>query len=407
MRAPRAPGPSAGHLAILLASVALAAPAARAQQNPIDRQIYENQARLDSIRRERASLQGDLQRLRGRERNITSELTNIERQKSATARLVNELDRQLALLDVERDSITIDLLLAEDALAEKRAVRQRRIVEVYKRGPLWAFQVLLSAESFGDLLSRYKYLQLISRQDKALVTEVQVLRDRIAQERNQVTRVQGSVERNRSERSDEIDRFDALERQRMRNLQQTRATAERTTERLSTLERDERHINTLIANLERRRREAAASGRASFPATITEESIGTLEWPAQGDIAYRFGRGPGPRGTVIRRDGLGIRVPAGTDVHAVAGGEVVLAGPTGTYGPTVMIDHGGGFYTLYLYLSEVLVIPDQRVEGGALIGRSGGQGTEEGPHFEFQIRQVTNGRGQPLPLDPLNWLKTR
>ena len=391
--------------AVLLAAVLGGALPARAQ-NPLDRQIRENQARLDSLRQERRTLEEELARLRGRERNLATEISNLDRQKHATSRLVNELDRQLGDLGTQLDSVTLDLLLAQDALAEKRAVRERRIVELYKRGPLWGFQVLLVAESFGELLSRYKYLHLISRQDQALVTEVAVLRDRISEERRQVSRVQNLVVRNRGEREQELSRFETLERERTRNLRQTRGAAERATDRLTELERTEAQINTLIANLERRRREAVAAGRPTFPATISDASIGTLEWPATGPVLYRFGRGAGPRGTVIRREGVGIQMPVGSAVRAVAGGEIVVAGPMNTYGPTVMIDHGGGFYTLYLYLSTISVMADQRVDGGAVLGTSGGQGTEEGPHFEFQIRQVPRTGGQPLPLDPLNWLKS-
>jgi len=390
---------------LALAAVLAVPPAAGAQV--LERQIRESQARLDSIRNERRTLADELSRLRGQARNLETEISNLDRQKSATARLVNELDRQLGELDTQLDSVTLDLLIAQDALAEKRAVRERRIVEVYKRGPLWGFQVLLAAESFGDLLSRYKYLHLISRQDQALVTEVAVLRDRIAEERRQVSRVQTLVSRNRTEREEEFSRYEALERERARSLRQTRGAAERATDRITELERTEAQINTLIANLERRRREAIASGRATFPATITDASIGTLEWPARGPVLYRFGRAPGPRGTVIRREGVGIQVPVGAEVRAVAGGEVVVAGPMNTYGPTVMIDHGGGFYTLYLYLSTISVVANQQVVGGTVIGTSGGQGTEEGPHFEFQIRQVPGTGGQPLPLDPLNWLQPR
>jgi septal ring factor EnvC (AmiA/AmiB activator) len=394
-------------LALLLAVALLTPPAAARAQNPIDRQIRENQERLDSIRQERTDLERELGRLRGRERNLSTELVNLDRQKNATNRLVNELDRQLSALGSQLDSVTFDLLLAEDALAEKRAVRERRIVELYKRGPLWGFQVLLAAESFGGLLSRYKYLHLISRRDQALVVEVETLRDQIARERSQVARVEEAVSRNRTERERELDRFETLERERLRNLQQTQRSAARAQEQISELDRAERQINSLITTLERRRREAVAAGRPSFPATITEESVGSLEWPAPGAILYRFGRAPGPRGTVVRRDGLGIRAEAGTEVKAVAGGEVVVAGPMGTYGPTVMLDHGGGFYTLYLYLSAVSVAANQRIAGGTVIGRSGGQGTEEGPHFEFQIRQVPPNGSQPMPLDPLNWLKPR
>jgi len=66
------------------------------------------------------------------------------------------------------------------------------------------------------------------------------------------------------------------------------------------------------------------------------------------------------------------------------------------------VDHGGGFYTLYLYLSEVHVRLGQRVAQGEVVGLSGGQTSEEGPHIEFQVR----GEGS-IALDPLNWLKSR
>jgi septal ring factor EnvC (AmiA/AmiB activator) len=391
-----------------LALIATALTGARpAGGQAIDRQIRENQARLDSIRQERADLQTQLEQLRGRARNISTELGNLERQKTATARLVNELDRQMASLGSQLDTITLDLLLAEDELAEKRAVRERRIVEIYKRGSLWAFQALLVAENFGDLLSRYKYLHLVSRQDQALVTEVRDLRDRIARERRSLALVQGEVGRNRSERQGELDRYLRIELERQRSLRTTRARTEEATERLSALERNERQINNAIAALERRRRTAIAEGRATFPATITEEDMAGLEWPVNGPLLYRFGRATGPRGTVVRYDGVGIRAPVGTEVRAVAGGRVEIASAMGTYGLSVMIDHGGGFFTLYLFLSSISVARGQQVEGGTVVGRSGGQGTEEGPHIEFQIRQMPAGSPQPLALDPINWLKPR
>jgi murein DD-endopeptidase MepM/ murein hydrolase activator NlpD len=313
----------------------------------------------------------------------------------------------MATLGTQLDTITLDLLLAEDELAEKRAVRERRIVEIYKRGELWVFEVLLAAESFGDLLSRYKYLYLVSRQDQALVTEVRDLRDRIARERRNLALVQGEVGRNRSDRQGELDRYQRIELERQRSLRATTASTETATERLSALERDERQINSAIAALERRRREDVAAGRATFPATITDESMASLEWPADGPVLYRFGRATGPRGTVVRYDGVGIKVPVGTEVRAVAGGRVEIAATMGTWGPSVMINHGGGFFTLYLYLSATLVRQGQQVEGGAVVGRSGGQGTEEGPHVEFQLRQMPAGSPQPLALDPVNWLKPR
>lgn len=389
----------------LLPLVLLPLAAAQPLAAQVERQIQENQARLDSIRRERERLEDELNRLRGRLRNISTELSNIEQQKRATTRLVNELDRQMLTLTTQLDTITLDLLLAQDALQEKRAIRERRVVEIYKRGPLWDFQVLLAAESFADLLSRYKYLFLVSRQDQALVGEMEALRDRIARERRQLATAQNALEQSREERASELRRYVELERQRQRSLQQARANQARASEQLTEVERSEQQLTALINELERRRREAIAAGRISpVVPTITEDSRGTLPWPVDGTLLYRYGPAQGPRGTQVTRQGVGIGAPVGTPVRAVASGRVEFVGTYGTYGPIVMINHGE-FYTLYMHLSQINVTGNQQITGGTVLGLSGGQGSDEGPHVEFQIRQL-RGREQ-IALDPLNWLQRR
>lgn len=389
---------------VLLATTTLLAASGVATAQ-VERQIREHEATVDSIRRERERLQAELDQLRGRIRNISSEITNIERQKAATTRLVNELDRQMLTLTTQLDTITMDLILAQDALAEKRAIRERRVVEIYKRGPLWTFQVLLAAESFSDLLSRYKYLYLVSRQDQALVDEVEDLRNRIARERRQLTTAGEALEISRSQRSRELQRYVLLERQLERSRSQARDTQDRTSERLTELERDARRLTALIAELERRRRAGVAAGRvAPVIPTITEDSRGSLPWPVEGPILYRYGPGEGPRGTRISHDGIGIGAPVGTPVLAVASGRVEYVGSWGTYGPILMINHGE-FYTLYMYLSQINVSGNQYVDGGTVIGLSGGVGSEQGPHIEFQIRQLRGA--EQIPLDPLNWLVRR
>src|SRR6185295_17602101 len=150
---------------------------------PLEQQLQENQNRLEVIRRERSDVEQELEQLRTQAHSLSDELSNIERQKETTNRIVNELDRQIGGLSTQLQQMTADLILAQDALEEKRAVLERRLLDIYKRGPLYSSQVLLAAESFGDLLSRYKYLYLVSRQDRLLANDMFKLRDRIARER--------------------------------------------------------------------------------------------------------------------------------------------------------------------------------------------------------------------------------
>ncbi len=375
----------------------LARPAAAAGQD-VDRQIRANQARLDSIRRERVQLESELSRLRGRAHSLATELANVERQVSTTNRLVNELDRQIGALGGSLDTVTLELALTEDALAEKRAVLQRRVAEIYKRGPLWTFQVMLAAESFGDLVSRYKYLYLVSRQDRALVGTIEELRGRIAAQRRQLLRIRTELAARREERATELSRFVSLEQRYQRSLRETRASERAAAARVDSLARAAERLNQVIAALERARRRSPGGGAG--PSTITASDLGKLDWPVTGELVYRFGTQRLPNNTTIRQNGIGIRTPAGTPVRAVAAGSVALARPLNTYGPTVMLDHGGGFYTLYLYLSKLSVSEGQHLSAGEIVGLSGGETSPEGPHLEFQIR----GQGG-IALDPLNWLK--
>ncbi len=383
---------------VLLTLFSRSLPAQRPQ--PFDQQLRDNQQRLESIRRERSDVEQELERLRTQAHSISDELSNIERQKETTNRIVNELDRQIATLSDQLDHTTIDLLLAQDALSEKRAVLERRLVDIYKRGPLYAYEVLFAAESFGDLLSRYKYLYLVSRQDRLLANDMSKLQRRIARERQTLVDARDALARRKSERTRELERYLQLEHERQASLRETRKSTLEAQQRLSELERDEKTLNDRIAALERARREAEARGAATPAAAITTADLGQLDWPVEGRIVYQFGTATGPNNTRLPWHGIGIAAPVGTPVRAIATGSVSLAGPLGTYLTSVLLDHGGGYYTFYGYLSDATVTPGERVLKGQVVGHVGGQASDQGPHLHFEIR----GQGG-IALDPINWLK--
>jgi len=379
----------------------LAAPAA-AQRPTYQQQMQDNQSRLEGIRRERSQVEQELARLRTAAHSLSDELANIDRQKQSTNRIVNELDRQIAGLGGQIDQITVDLLLAQDALLEKRAVLERRIVDIHKRGPLYGWQVLLAAESFGDLLSRYKYLYLVSRQDRLLTNDMHKLRDRVARQRQLLVDARETLARRRRERTDELDRYQALERERQTNLKETRRSTRQAEQRLSQLDRDERGLNDRIEALERARREAEARGATAGPGAITTADLGGLDWPVEGGglVIYPFGTTTGPNNTRIPRHGIGIKAPVGSAGALMPMRTVSLAGPLGLYLTSVLVDHGGGYYTFYAYLNDATVKQGDRVVRGQVIGHVGGESSDEGPHLHFEIR----GQGG-IALDPANWLR--
>jgi septal ring factor EnvC (AmiA/AmiB activator) len=374
-------------------------------------ELEASRRRLAEIKTERERLERQRQRLQGQVHDVSDELDNLERQRESTSRIVGEIERQIGGLASQLDRSSAELILAQDNLAERRAVLERRLVDIYKRGTLHTFQVLLAAESFGDLLTRYKYLYLTSRQDRALVGDVERLRNRVAQQRGEIVQVKTQLDRTREERASELGRYSELARERERRLAALRRSARATDQRIVALERDQARVNTLLATLERTRREDAAAARsraggapaaAPVAGSMTTADIGKLDWPVEGQIVFQFGREAGPSGTTIRHNGIGIAAAAGASVRAVEAGTVAMVERLGTYGLTVIIEHGNGYYSLYMQLGTSPVMKGARVTRGQVVGTVGGANSDYGPHLEFQIR----GENQ-ISMDPTDWLRSR
>jgi septal ring factor EnvC (AmiA/AmiB activator) len=384
----------------LLLLCLLTAPPLGAQQD-----LEQSRRRLEEIRRERDRLQEQQQRLQGQVHDVNDELHNLERQRESTQKIVDEIERQIGGLSSRLDRTSAELILAEDNLAERRAVLQRRLVDIYKRGPLYTFQALLAAESFGDLLSRYKYLYLTSSQDRALVGDVEKLRNRVVNQRDDLLDVRKQLDRTREEREAEYAKYTELAQARARRLNQLRRSARSTERRLDSLQRDETKLNNVLAALERTRRDEASRGlrgATPLPGSITTADLGRLDWPVEGAIVYRFGRDTLPSGGIIRWNGVGIAAGTGTPVKSVEAGKVRLVGQFGTYGLTVVLEHGNGYYSVYSHLQSASVELAATVTRGQEIGRVGGENSDYGPHLHFEIR----GENQ-VALDPTEWLRKR
>lgn len=366
-----------------------------------EQRLRQQQDELDKLRRERADLESRMQQLQRSARSLADEVNNLEAQRSTTARLVNALDQQLATITREVATASAGLARAEQEIVNKKNALQRRMVDIYKRGQLYDVEALLSAESFAALVARYKYLHDLALHDRSLVKRVEALRNNIVSQRELLVRLQDDVARNRAEKDREARRLKDLEGQRQRNLTLVQRSANQTRERLTQLARDEARVASVIAGFEtaRRRAEMSPNARPAAPSTIRTSDLGKLDWPVDGEILYRFGRVVNPNNTTTRWNGLGIGANAGTPVKSIAAGEVVLAENVGTYGPTVIVQHGGGDYSIYGSLARIDVRKGQDIQKGQVIGTVGAADPDLPPHLHLEIRP--KGRA----VDPLEWLR--
>ena len=101
--------------------------------------------------------------------------------------------------------------------------------------------------------------------------------------------------------------------------------------------------------------------------------------------------------TKTMQSGLLITADQGAPVQAVADGKVVYADLYQSFGPMVILDHGGGYFSLYTHLEALSVAKGQILKQGEPVGSVGA--TLDGPRLGFEIRHLTQ------PQDPNKWLK--
>ena len=268
-----------------------------------------------------------------------------------------------------------------------------QLVDVYKRGRSGYARLLFSAANLRDF----------GRATRAVASLASINQRRITEHR----RTLQDLGIQRAALEDSARQLAAREAE----ASEARAAAERAVADLSALiaridsRRDltAQYVGELQLAYDRLQQQlgGAGAGRTREAVAIPLAPFrGSLEWPATGRLAGRFGQASERLGGTAVRNGVEIAVAENTPVRAVHGGTVGLAGPFTGFGNLVIVEHGTNNFSLYGYLGTVGVERGAAVDAGSELGRSGS--APAGPpalYFEMRI----DGRS----VDPLQWLKPR
>ena len=384
-------------------------PPAAAPADTTRRVVDETQAEIESQKRELEYLGRELeerraksQQLRGRERNLLGDLKEKEVQLSLTIRYMSALERRRKIISADLGGATSELARTAVQLEGDRRRLSWRLREIYKRGRSRDLEYLLSARSFPDLVNRTYFLAKIAREDRnqmmltqAHRIEVQDTKARLEERQRELDRLRRETERQRRAQKQ-------LTEERRQLLGEIRGERKSNEQAAAELERASRRIQALIGELEKRR---LASERGAPGGVVPlfgdfSKNRGRLPWPVTGRIVGAFGYQKNPRfGTSTYNSGIDIAVPFGTPIAAVSKARVDFVSWLDGYGKCAILNHGGGFYTLYAHASEILVAVGKEVAAGEVIGRVGDTGSTIGTALHFEIRQGKTA------LNPLDWFR--
>ena len=378
--------------------------APRAQRAPsqTDVEIESQRRELESLRRQLDERRAISKELQGKEKSLLGQLRETEKSLQLTTAYVKALERRRRTVAANLGDATSELARTAVQLDSDRRRLAWRVREIYKRGRSADLEYVLSARSFGDLMSRTYYLARIAQEDRGQMLLTQARRTQVQDTKTHLESRKRELDRLQAETDRERVALARLTNERRTLLRKIRSDTKSNQQAEKELEAASRRIRGLIDQLEKRRL-ASERGAPGTEAPLLGDfgrNRGRLPWPVNGRVARSFGAQTNPRfNTTTFNSGIDIASSFGTPIAAVAKGRVDYVNWLEGYGKCVIINHGGGFYTLYAHASEIVVTVGKDVAAGETIGRVGDTGSTIGTALHFEIRK---GREA---LNPLDWFR--
>ncbi len=331
------------------------------KQKDLEKQQADIKSRLSTIRERAASAQEELDTINGLIENLQAQVDTLNASIEATEAEIAALEAEIA----ER----------EQQIDENYDNFKARLRAMYMSGDLTGgLEVLLSTESYDDLLTRMYYIEKMSEHDQAIIDAITV--DKATFEDKMVT-----VEAKRSALDEQRVTLNAKKTE----LDEEKAAAEKL---LKEIEADQKALEEEQKKIDEKMTVAKAQLDALIAAE-TKKDVGSsyvgggFKWPAPG-----YGHITSPYGMRWGKlhKGIDIGSPMGAKIVASNQGKITTSAYNSSYGNYVIINHGGGYMTVYAHLSKRLVSVGQYVAKGQTIGLCGSTGHSTGPHLHFEIR---------------------
>jgi septal ring factor EnvC (AmiA/AmiB activator) len=354
--------------------------------NQLKDQIEETRKQADEAGKKRESLLQGIQTLDER-------VLHYRQAHQEISRKLRKKDQEIEVINTQLAGLRVSVRERQDAILARLRVQ-------YMEGRFGYWKTLLASDSYGDFQRRLQYLSAVSERDYALMGTFRADMTHMEQAERQREEARVGMLSYKQSTEKQLAEMKSVKKEKKVYLTKITHEKESYEHALQELERSASRIDSLLRELEQRRRAAAL--RPPTGAIAPRGVKGALPWPADGSIISFFGRQKHPAfNTYVQRRGIEIKTVEGSAIHAVMPGSVVYADWLKGYGLVIILDHANGFFSLYAHASKILVTVGAQVGAGQAIGETGDTGMTGENTLYFELRQGAE------PLDPLQWLARR
>ncbi len=388
-------------LLALCLSVTSAAPAYATRQ-----EVEDAKKKAGSLEQEKKKVEETLRGLEGLKNDAAAYVRELDASLGSLNEELEVLDGQIAGKEQEISDTQTKLEEAREVEKEQYASMKLRIKYTYERGQTSYIDLLLQSSDMAQLLNRAEYIRKIYEYDKKKLDEYAETKALIASEEAALQEEHAQLVALQEQTEAKQQSVETLLAQKSRELKNFESQIDAAQGQISAYERDIKAQEDKVAQLEaeiKRREEEARKAAEAAGKKYNTVSLGNISFiwpcPASGRITSGYGGRSSPtEGASTNHKGIDIGASTGSAIVAAASGTVVISTYSYSAGNYIMINHGGGVYTVYMHCSQLLASEGQEVGQGETIAKVGSTGYSTGPHLHFGIRSG----GQYV--DPTNYV---
>ena len=348
------------------------------------------QAQLRAVQAQIARVVRQVSQSRIEQDRLTRRLRATEKSAGAARAALQAIRRQRAAAAARRAALAAERQQCETDLHSDRQALTGELRAAYLIGREGPLTLLLDHGDPSRIGRMFVYYSYFTRQRSRRIRDVETDLKRIDQLDANLRAEDAHLQSLEQQRQAQFAVLEQAGARRERVLATLAARTRTRAQRLALLRRQQAALQSLLAALRR--------AEARLPAE--HEHFGRLEghlpWPVAGRLIARFGQ---PRAGGLRWDGDLIATQPDAPVHAVGPGRVIYADWLAGLGLLIIIDHGGGYMSLYGHNDRLYARVGQEVAAGQMIAEAGDTGGASRPELYFGIRRGTQ------PVDPRLWLE--
>lgn len=363
-------------------SIAMAASSA----SDLEKQLSTLEKQLSSVKKEISKTQGDITKQKQYQTQLDQQISITEQQLTLLSESITQLDADIVQKEQE-------ITYKQTEIDENYELLKNRLRSMYMNKNSSLLEVLLTSKGIGEFITKFEAIKIISKHDKDLIEELKKAKEDIEKAKETVVANKAQVEANKKAQQEKTYQLNTAYKSSSEMVSQLKAMEQ---EYLKNKQKIDLEMQQVEAEIQK------VYSNAKLLDTYVGESFG---WPVPNYswISSYYGPRWGTMHTGIDIAGGGIE---NKPIVASVSGRVIQVVTNYTpgvgYGRYMIIDHGGGYSTLYGHCNTIYVKIGDWVAKGQTIAAVGNTGHSTGPHLHFEIRKKTGG--VVYALNPMDWL---